>query len=370
MDIQTVRLEKFQSFLTNAIDWEDTRDKKLAVIIGDTPSKYAKSPVVWNAGFEALGLDAVFLPFDVPEERLSGLVEAVRQEPRFLGFSVTIPYKIKVISLLDELDSKAKAIGAVNTVVRNKEGRLIGYNTDGQGGMDALTKIPVSGVTPFVQSLKKINILLIGAGGAARALAVYLGEALDGGKLYVANRDVQKAEGLCEAVTQRNGHAVPLPEKEISRVAKEVSLIINATTKGQQGLRRLPDGTVTSLEPYSALASASPPSLSRGDENTFFLRWMPKALKDIEKNNRQSLETFLDVPATTSLLDIIYAPLETVFLRQGRWTGHRILNGKTMNIAQAADAFYEKVVKPLLQEKGLYTPHTYRHLFEAMTAKW
>ena len=100
-----------QAFLTNAIDWEATRDRKVAAILGESPSKYAKSPTVWNAGFEALGIPAIFLPFDVPEERLEGLVSAMRKENRLLGFSVTVPYKLKIIPLLDRLDPKAKATG-------------------------------------------------------------------------------------------------------------------------------------------------------------------------------------------------------------------------------------------------------------------
>ena len=370
MPIQTASVEKLQSFLTNAINWDLVRDKKIAGIVGDTPSKYAKSPTVWNAAFEALGLAAIFFPFDVREENLESLIEAIRQEPRFLGVSVTVPYKIRVIAFLDELDPKAKAIGAVNTVVRTAEGRLIGYNTDGQGGMDSLLKLPAGTTSPFLETLKGMNVLLIGAGGAARSLAFYLAELLQGGRLFLANRAVEKAERLCADLKKWNAKTEPLPEKEISKVVKSVNLIINASTKGQQGLRYSPDGAMTCLEPYSALASASPPSLPSGSEENFFSRWTLGALKDIEKNNQKSFAMLLETPSKTFLFDIIYAPLETIFLRQGRWTGHRTLNGKMMNIAQAADAFYHKVVKSFLQEKGLYTPTTYPQLLQAMTAKW
>jgi len=360
-------VETLQDFLTNTINWGMTRDKKIAAIIGDSPSKYAKSPTVWNAGFEALGFDAVFLPFDVAEQHLRGLVKMIREEERFLGFSVTVPYKIAIISLLDELDPKAKAIGAVNTVVRSGDGRLIGYNTDGQGGMDSLLKIPAVGNASPFQSLKGLKVLLIGAGGAARSLAVYLSEATEGGACYLSNRDVQKGESLCKELRAK---AEFVPEKEIGKVAKTVHLIINATTKGQAGFRKLPGGFITCLEPYSALAPASPPSLPATEEAAFFTRWAPLAEKDIEQNHRNSFEILLQVPQKTFLFDIIYAPLETVFLRQGRWTGHPTLNGKMMNIAQAADAFFEKVVKSHLQEKSLYTPQTYQKLLDAMTARW
>jgi len=370
MQLQTEGLEKFQAFLTNPIDWGATRHKKIAAIIGDAPSTYAKSPIVWNAGFEALGIDALFLPFDVPPDQLKGLLETMRQEPRFLGFSVTVPYKLAVIPLLDELDPKAKAIGAVNTVARTKEGRLIGYNTDGQGGLDSLLKIPPSGSEPFLRSLKGKNVLLIGAGGAARSLSFYLAEALEKGKLYLANRDLKKGETLCGELNQRGAQTVPLPEKEIPRAAKGVDLIINATTKGQHGLRRLPDGSVTCLEPYSALTPATPPSLRIESDASFFSSWIRTAWREIEKNNQNSLEILRDVPPETVLFDIVYAPLETVFLRQGRWTGHQTLNGKTMNIAQAADGFCRKVLKETLETMFPDPEQTYQKVFQAMQARW
>lgn len=370
MPLQKERLQKFQLFLTNSIDWEKVQGKHLVALIGDSPSKYAKSPVVWNAGFEALGIDAIFLPFDVQEENLKGLLEAMREEQRLLGFSVTVPYKIKVIPLLDEVDAKVEAIGAVNTVVRTAGGRLTGYNTDGQGGMESLLKLPAGTASPFLGTLKGLNVLLIGAGGAARSLGFHLVERLQGGRLFLANRAVEKAERLSADLKIWNAKTEPLPEKEISKVAKSVDLIINASTKGQQGLRYLSDGALTCLEPYSALAPASPPTLPSGSEENFFSRWTPGALKDIEENNERSFEILLEIPSRTALFDIIYAPLETIFLRQGRWTGHRIQNGKMMNIAQALDAFYHKVVNSFLQEKGLYTPDTYQRLLQAMTAKW
>ncbi len=370
MPLRTKTAEKLQDFLTNTIDWEGTRDKKIVAILGETPSKYAKSPTVWNAGFEALGLNAVFLPFDLAEQHLKGLVEAIRREERFLGFSITVPYKIAIIPFLDELDPKAKAIGAVNTVVRTKEGRFVGYNTDGQGGIDSLLKIPASGSGPFLQTLKGMSVLLIGAGGAARSLAFYLGEAVAGGRLYLANRDAKKGEALCAELGRWNVKAEPLSEKEIAKVATHVNLIINATTKGQQGLRRLPDGSATCLEPYSALAPADPPSLHAKNEFSFFQEWACTAQADIQKNNARSFEILTEIPPKIFLFDIIYAPIETVFLRQGRWTGHPTLNGKLMNIAQAADAFYEKVVKSLLEEKGLSAPQTYPRLLQAMIARW
>ena len=236
--------------------------------------------------------------------------------------------------------------------------------------MDSLLKIPVSGSGPLLKTLKGMKVLLIGSGGAARSLAFYLAEGLEKGRLFLANRDAEKVKTLCREVNEGYQNAEPLSERDIPKVAKAVDLIVNATTKGQQGLRRLPDGAVTCLEPYSALAPADPPSLRIDDESSFFSTWTRAAKNDIEKNNQASFKLLLDVPPTTLLFDIIYAPLETVFLKQGRWTGHRTLNGKTMNIAQAADAFYEKVVRPLLQEKGLYTQDTYQRLLAAMMAKW
>jgi hypothetical protein len=82
------------------------------------------------------------------------------------------------------------------------------------------------------------------------------------------------------------------------------------------------------------------------------------------------MEILNKLPSRTACYDIIYSPVETVFLQQARWSGHRTLNGKGMNVLQAVEAFFHKVCRPLLEEKGLYTPVQYQRVLTSMVEQW
>lgn len=366
-------LSTIQGYLTNKFDPALAGAKRLAGIIGDCPSQYAKSPSLWNAVFQALNLDAVYLPFDVDEPELPGLVRALRQTDRLLGFSVTVPYKVKIIEHLDELDDKARQIGAVNTVVRAEDSRLIGYNTDGSGFLWGLTTPLLPGEEPLLPDPKGVDVLIIGAGGAARAVAFYLAEAIGDGHLVIANRTRNTAAALAGKVNRTYGNASVVGEDEIVRVASSVGLVVNCSTKGQSGIRKLPGGRVTILEPYSALASANPAVFPEEDTRQgpeFYRKWFEASLADIERNNRTSAEMALKMPSSVAAYDLIYAPLETVFLRHCRLTGRRVTNGKGMNIAQAVDALFDKVCRSYLQRLGLDSLEVRRRIVHVMCDVW
>lgn len=145
------------------------------------PVRHSLSPAMHNAAFESAGLNAVYLAFETRD--LKGALQGMKALD-LKGLSVTIPHKTDIIPLLDEVDDLALKIGAVNTVV-NRDGRLIGYNTDSQGALKSLeTETSVAGQ----------NCLVIGAGGAARAIGVILKE--KGAKLTIANRSLERGEAL------------------------------------------------------------------------------------------------------------------------------------------------------------------------------
>lgn len=153
-----------------------------------TTYKTSKMYGMYNAAIEALGLNCIYLPFAVDD--LQKATEGIRH----LGVAaigITIPYKTDIMPFLDELDADAVRIGAVNVVV-NRDGRLIGSNTDGQGALRALREQ----AEPAGR-----EVLLLGAGGAARAIAFALADA--GAKLTILNRTVAKAQELAEAVGNR-----------------------------------------------------------------------------------------------------------------------------------------------------------------------
>ena len=155
---------------------------KIYGVLGN-PIGHSLSPVMHNAAFNAAGVNALYAAFETSD--LKGSIDGMRALG-ICGMSVTIPFKTSVIPYLDELDSLAERIGAVNTVV-NERGRLKGYNTDGLGAMKALeAKIDLAGK----------RCVLVGAGGAARGIGFMARE--KGMKLVVANRSMERGLALAE----------------------------------------------------------------------------------------------------------------------------------------------------------------------------
>jgi len=367
-----LELARLESHLANTFSPDVRAYQRFAGIIGDRPSQYAKSPSLWNAAFTALGLNAMFLPLDVDQPKLPDVVRVLRASERLLGFSVTVPYKVSILPLLDEVEEKASRIGAVNTVARMADGRLVGYNTDGSGFLASLTA-PVVDRPLCDGSIAGMDVLLIGAGGAARAVAFFLADQIAPGRLFLANRTDAAGQDVARAVNAAYGNAIAVGEEQIGELAGRVGLIVNGSTKGQAGLRRLADERVVMLEPYSALAPATPAPVPAGldpasDEAR--RRWFEASRPDIEQNNRRSLEIAAHAPAATAAYDLVYAPTETVFLRHLRYSGHRTANGKGMNIAQAVDAFCDRVCAEYLRDSGFEATAVRRRVTEEMSRVW
>lgn len=363
-------IARIQACIDNRLDRNAIGRKKITGIIGDAPSHYAKSPSLWNAVFRDLKMKAIYLPFDVHHSRLPELIRALKKSDQVMGVNVTVPYKVKIMEYLDTLDEKAGQIKAVNTVVRTADGELAGYNTDGKGFLESIV-IPQPGQKdPFVESLKGRDVLIIGAGGSARSVAFYLAEAVGAGQLLISNRTLESARSLAGDIKKIFGNAKAIKEEEVPEHAPKVGLIINCSTKGQGGIRKTPDGKIVTLEPYSALAPANPAAIAESEygKPQFYRDWLSASLSDIEVNNHLSLQTALSVPVNVGFCDLIYFPAETVFLRHGRLSGHCTLNGKGMNVAQAADAFFHKVCREYLKKLGKYDPRSYKRICKVMHA--
>lgn len=198
----------------------------LAGVIG-TPLSHTLSPAMHNAAYEALQLDWVYLPFEVTDEvGLRRLVAATRSL-RFVGFNITMPYKAAVLELCDEVAMAAKMAGAVNTV-HCCDGRLIGYNTDGRGFLEALQL-----EAGFVPADK--DVVIVGAGGAAAAavVAVILAKARS---VTVVNRDPDRAADLVERMMPHMGavRASALPLADAEEAVRAADLIVNATPVGMR----------------------------------------------------------------------------------------------------------------------------------------
>jgi shikimate dehydrogenase len=365
-----ISIEQIHRYTSNRLDENAIGSRILAGIVGDGPSHYSKSPALWNAAFGHLGMNAVYLPFDVADGRVRDLLRVLCDAEQFIGVNVTVPHKVRVMDFLDDLDAGAARIHAVNTVVRTANGRLIGYNTDGAGFIDSLVLPTPEAQAGFMQSLAGIDVLLLGAGGSARAVAFHLSDHIGKGKLIIANRTVAHAQSLADEINQLGGQALAIDEEAIDTWAPKAGLIVNCTTKGQGGIRKLSDGMATMLAPYSALAPADPPVLAENLGDRFEAQWREAARSDIETNNRRSETLAAAISNSTRFYDLIYHPEETVFLRHGRMSGHRTMNGKNMIVRQAVIAFCKRICQPQLAHLGKDNDATFSQVAEVMYRAW
>lgn len=255
---------------------------KVYGIIG-WPVRHSLSPVMQNAAFSAAGIDAIYVPFPVLPEQLPQGVQGLRAL-QVAGVNVTIPYKTAIMPLLDEIDSNARAAGAVNVVV-NRNGRLVGYNTDGDGLIISLKKD--LGFNP-----EGSRVVLVGAGGAARGALAALCRA-GVASVAVLNRTASAAREMI-ARFQRDYPLVALSVIDQHTTAAEFwsrqELVINATSLGMHG------------EQISGLPLASLSPVAR-------------------------------------VYDMVYAPPVTPLLSAARALGLQAENGLGMLVAQGELAF-------------------------------
>ena len=205
------------------------------------PIKHSKSPMIHNTAFEALGLDYVYLAFDVEKENLGAAVEGLRAM-QARGFNISTPYKTAIIPYLDELLPAGRMSNAVNTVV-NEDGKLIGTSTDGEGFMRALRE------EGFDVIGKKVCML--GAGGAGTAIAMQAG--LDGvGELSIfirkGGRSVVQAEKNARILNDETACRASVhfleDTQDLRQELSESALLINATSSGfagQEAMCPIPD---------------------------------------------------------------------------------------------------------------------------------
>jgi shikimate dehydrogenase len=364
-------LTTIQNCIGNRLDDAAIGDRRIAGVIGDAPSHYSKSPALWNAAFDDLAMNAIYLPFDVAASHLRNFVSALRNSDRVMGINVTVPHKVQIMDFLDELDASAERVQAVNTVVKTSVGRLIGHNTDGEGFGQSILAAQPGRKAAFIKSLKGTDVLLLGAGGAARAVAFHVSDYMESGKLVISNRTLDPAASLAAELRKTARNAMAIGEAEVSDWAPKAGLIINSTMKGQGGLRKLSHNELTTLEPFSSLAPARAPVLRDfSSEAEMQRRWSELARAEIEANHRVSLAIAAAIPKAVGFYDLIYHPEETVFLRHGRLTNHPTMNGKAMIVNQAVIAFCKHICGAELRARRIDNPETFRRILEVMYRAW
>lgn len=199
-------------------------ETKLVGLLG-YPLGQSLSPLMQNKAFEICNLNKMYIPIEVRTENLETVVNGIKKM-NFDGFNITKPHKIEIIKYLDEIDDNAKCIGAVNTVTI-KNGILKGYNTDGSGFLKSFEE-------NTGEKINGKNILILGSGGAARAISMTL--ALNKAKkIFICNRTYEKAIKLSVEINKHVGDcsiAIPMVYEEIEKTAKMSDVLINCTSIG------------------------------------------------------------------------------------------------------------------------------------------
>ena len=246
-------------------------------VIGD-PIDHSLSPNIHNAAFRHLKLEHTYIAYKIPAGELSAGIEALKAI-KIAGFNVTIPHKIEMMKFLDEMDTTCKVIGAVNTVL-NEDGKLKGYNTDMIGFLDPIKKKNLT--------IKDSQVLLLGAGGAARAIVTAMVKEKSG-KITIVNRTLENANRLAEFTKKIGGDADTVSIQEANKLITDYKFIINSTSIGMRN------------EPS------------------------PISTENISKNS--------------IVYDLVYQPINTDLIKKSKENGATIIYGYQMLLSQAACSF-------------------------------
>ncbi|MGB1863399.1 MAG: shikimate dehydrogenase family protein [Candidatus Puniceispirillum sp.] len=199
------------------------------------PSAHVRAPMVFNARFVAEKRDHLMIPIDATPDMLVTVMDGLRAMENFGGLTITIPHKVPIAEMCDELGEAARVCGAVNAVRFGDDGRLYGDIFDGAGF--------VAGLALKGHDIKGKRVLMLGAGGAARAIAVALCQA-DVGEIAIANRTRDKAQNLVDAMVQGAGytqaHVLDNMAEAALEAARDVDIIINTTSLGLHAGDALP----------------------------------------------------------------------------------------------------------------------------------
>ncbi|MCY8104021.1 shikimate dehydrogenase [Bacillus mojavensis] len=253
--------------------------KKLYGVIGN-PIAHSMSPDIHNAALKDLGLDGHYHAFKVEEDSLEDAVKGIRALG-VQGINVTVPHKVSIMDHLDHIDESAKVLGAVNTVRREGD-KLVGYNTDGEGFVKSLMRI-------LDKPISELSFLMIGAGGAARAIFTTI--VRDNPERFdICNRTIEKAKQLSESAPSfRNVEVLSI--KEAEERLEQYDVIIHTTSVG-----------------------------------------MYPNVEDIPLSLQRAASSAV-------VCDIVYNPIQTSLLKEAKQKGLKTLDGVGMFVEQAALSF-------------------------------
>jgi len=271
------------------------------------PVQHSISPAFQQAAFDELGIDATYELWETPPDRLAEVVASIRRAD-CLGANVTIPHKQAVLEFLDWTDATAAAIGAVNTIARHQDGRLFGYNTDVEGFTRSVEHDGQS-------TLKGCRVVMLGSGGAARAVAAaVIGQPAS--DFVVGARHPDRAADLLRDLDRRgfagatvSSRVVSLDNRDgmLERAIRECDVLVNATSVGMVRHASRPDDAAT-----------APAGTGLGPSLLVQPEWLSSGIL---------------------VCDLVYNPPVTPLLTAARERRARVLNGLPMLVYQGAAAF-------------------------------
>lgn len=253
-------------------------DFRTYCIIGD-PIDHSLSPAIHNAAFNSLGLNCSYIAFRVQEGQLKNSLDSLRAI-NIGGFNVTMPHKVRVLEYVDQYDKTVELVGAANTV-KNEDGKFCAYNTDVLGFIKPLRQrgIDFSG----------FEVTILGAGGAARAIAVALAGERGIANINIVNRNTDRSKELANLLKKLGLKASIVSSDNIQNIASKSNLIINTT---------------------------------------------PLGMKD-----EQSLIKSSSIRKDAIVYDIVYKPINTNLLESARTAGAKVVYGYEMLLEQAIASF-------------------------------
>lgn len=255
-----------------------SNDFRTYCIIGD-PIDHSLSPAIHNAAFTTLGLNCSYIAFRVQEGQLKQSMDSLRAI-NIGGFNVTMPHKVTILEYVDSSDKIVEMVGAANTV-NNEGGKFCAYNTDVVGFIEPLHQRKID--------LRGYEVLILGAGGAARAVAVALAQEKGVAKINILNRNMDRSTNLANVINNLGLTANIISHDEIQKIAFRSNLIINTTSLGMK--------------------------------------------------NEESLIMSSSISKESIVYDIVYRPIETKLLENAKTAGAQVIYGYEMLLEQAIASF-------------------------------
>ena len=296
-------------------------NQKYTLILGASPSKNARSPILWNKVYKAKDSKVRMYPADVEKKNIKNLIKYLKKDRLFIGGSVTIPYKVSIMRYLDLIDNKAKKIGSINTILKIKN-KLVGLNTDYHGSLSTLKKFK-----------NKKNILVLGCGGAAKAVVVSLLERFKKSKFYFYNRNYFKIKKFTKDLNCLKNNQLIKNTSDLLKL-KKLDLIVNTTSVGFNSWMK-EKGKLHNLKFFTPISNLKNIKKIRNKKLLKF----SKTNKDLINLDKKNIKIFFKNNSKSDVFDIIYNPHITKLMKFANSNRNNINNGLEMNLIQAVKAF-------------------------------